>query len=40
MYIEKTMSINGRVLEDYPFDREVFLEGFLLEHLEHVCPSG
>ena len=40
MYIEKTMSINGVVLEDYPFNKEVFLEGFLLEHLTHICPPG
>lgn len=40
MYIEKTMSINGVVLEDYPFNKEVFLEGFLLEHLNHICPPG
>ncbi len=40
MYVEKMMSIGGLPLEDYPFGREVHLEGFLLEHLGHICPSG
>lgn len=40
MYIEKMMSINGVALESYPFEREVFLEGFLTEHLNHICPPG
>lgn len=40
MYIEKMMSINGIALESYPFEREVFLEGFLTEHLNHISPPG
>ena len=40
MYIEKTVSIGDVTLEERGFGREVFLEGFLLERLHHICPPG
>lgn len=40
MYIEKTTTLAGDFLSDKPFGKEIFLEGFLLQSIEHITPPG
>jgi hypothetical protein len=42
VFIEKMAAVNGFELEEYPFLKEVFIEGFLLEdsHINMVCPPS